>query len=769
MRQWLTLVLSAGLLIAAPATAQPAADSPIPRTYPEGSTQRADPAKPGDQYAREQTNADASEADCNVGKWAACTSLGHAYERGAGRPQNRPVAELLYRKACNAAESEGCFRLGNLLDTTDRESDQALAFQLFIQACDLGSLMGCDAEADALALGSLGEPDPQAAEALRRATCQRGGGNACRTLAGMLIASERSPAEQEEGRGLLDRQCRARNAQACEDAAEHWRELIAPGAEEQMVQYQRLGCDARDGRLCLDLSLAETKKAQQGAGPQARAAAVAFFERACSLEPFVICHDKGNLRDAPVLTARCDGGEQAACAALGAILAARQSPLEDRPRALVLLSQACEAGETTACPSAADLVLENVRSTGVPQPERLEAYLVRGCDAGLQPACETLADELVAGDHLPQDADRAAALYIPLCQAGIPSACEAAEKIASDEPAAPLMQASAVFAPDLTPEEEAEEAELAYQRAARERAERRAQNCTTTTVVFEGVSYSDTLCEKLAYVIGRGFSVRRGATPWQALIWRPALLNGVPLKPAERVWCGGSVIREGWVLTAAHCLVDKDISSKSIKTAGHTIRLGLTNALGDEGFTYPIIETYRHPDYSGLPTLAFDIALVRYDPKRGMRGNSALPPALIRLDPLPLGKRLVEAIPRASVYGWGLTAFRGGVIPDGLRGARVKLRDLDTCTDITKFKDTWRDSVLCADELKGDEGGQACSGDSGGPLITYSDPDRVPTLIGVVSAGVDCGTKKLPSRYIRVAHPLVQKWLSEVLPPPGRR
>ncbi len=70
---------------------------------------------------------------------------------------------------------------------------------------------------------------------------------------------------------------------------------------------------------------------------------------------------------------------------------------------------------------------------------------------------------------------------------------------------------------------------------------------------------------------------------------------------------------------------------------------------------------------------------------------------------------------------------------------------------------------LCADELRGAEGGQACSGDSGGPLITYSDPDKVPTLIGVVSGGVDCGTADLPSRYIRVAHPRVQNWLRQTL------
>mgnify|MGYP006175928043 CR=1 FL=1 len=39
------------------------------------------------------------------------------------------------------------------------------------------------------------------------------------------------------------------------------------------------------------------------------------------------------------------------------------------------------------------------------------------------------------------------------------------------------------------------------------------------------------------------------------------------------------------------------------------------------------------------------------------------------------GQRKLEAIPRATVFGWGLTAFENGVIPNQLRGGRVKLRD----------------------------------------------------------------------------------------------
>lgn len=766
----LIVVLIAMVLLSTPASAAPVpGDLPIPRVYPESGTGRADPDKPADLRVREEAEANADEAACNTGALAACAELGRAYHQGEGRPQNRPVAELLYRRACDAGMGIGCFGLGELLRTPGENADLRIAAHFHARACRLDVLTGCDAVADALASGIgggvLGDPGPAAAEMLRRSTCERGGQAACQTLASLLLQRERSLAEQDEGRALLDRLCRTGDIEACYIAAEHWRLLIAPDASARHVAYQQLGCEAGHAELCSVLGRAELAA---GRGEAERAAALAFYDRACMLDNLT-CYLAVEIREEPALSARCDGGDQPACIALGQMLAKPGHPLEDRPRALALLGAACEAKWTETCLPAAYLVFDLWHESGIPEPARANAYLDRSCTGGSRDACELLADELASGAQLPQDLHRAGALYTAQCEAGRDTACQFLEDRAANDPEAPLMLVRADFGPELTPEEAAEEARQAREEVERQRAADRRRRCTTTTVVFDGVSYTDTICQNAVRVIGRGFTVRRGATPWQALLWRPPTLGNATLTPGDRVLCGGSVIREGWVLTAAHCVNDKHMGGVSIKTAGHRIRLGLTNALGDEGFSYPIIATFRHPDYNP-DILAFDIALVQYDPKRGTRGRSALAPARIRLDPVPLGQRKVEAIPRVSTYGWGLTAFRNGAIPDQLRGARVKLRDLATCTEKTKFKDAKRrDSVLCADELQGEEGGQACSGDSGGPLITYSDPDKIPTLIGVVSGGKDCGTSGEPSRYIRVAHPRVQAWLDQVLSPARRR
>lgn len=764
LRAMLIAALIAILIPGAPASATTVlADLPIPRTYPERAPS-TDRFKTDDIRANETANADASEADCSALIWAACTYLGRAYERGEGRSENRPVAELLYRRACDAGDAMGCFRLGGLLRSTQRPDDLQIAATFYARACHLGTPEGCDAEADVVAESAQAELDPRAFGAQVRDRCQRGEDGACIVLAAFLLDRERSPAEQDEGRALIDRLCRAGVAEGCSKAFDHWDRLTTPDSTARMAEYAELGCVAGEASLC---SARGRTELAEGRGAAERAAALVYFDHACGLDPYH-CGQVDQLREEPALTAHCDGGDRAACIALGRSLADKTSPLADGPRALALLGSACNAGTAEACETAAELVVDQAHD----------------CAGGKSAACDRVAGAISGGSPLSVAVSGAAARYAEECDRLQNYACRSLEGLAASDPAAPLMLASATFGPELTPEEAAEDARLEREERERLKAEQRAKVCSTTTVEFEGVSYTDTFCYAGVRVVGKGFTVRPGETPWQALLWRPATWRRTSLSPQDRVLCGGSVIREGWVLTAAHCVNDKHMGGVSIQTGGHVIRLGLTKAFADEGFSYPIIATFRHPDYDPNG-LAFDIALVQYDPRRGTRGSKTLAPARVRIDPVPLAARRVEALPRVATYGWGLTAFQNGVIPDQLRGGRVKLRDPASCTtEIVSFADRKkrvtdpaqrfdgpirRDSVLCADEGQGAEGGQACTGDSGGPLISYSDADKVPTLIGVVSGGVNCGTTGRPSRYIRVAHPRVQRWLRETLPPARSR
>jgi TPR repeat protein len=751
-------------------------DLPIPRFYDSGpGNQRADPNKPDDLRAREAAQANAFETACNAqtgpDKWAACADLGRAYHLGEGRPQNRPVAELLCRRACNAGSGAGCYGLGTLLESVNEENEVRLASQYFARACQLGMLNGCDKQADGLAEGSFFDPDPQAAETLRRATCDRGGRAACIAVAGLLLRQDRTSAEQDEGRALLDRQCRSGDPVACRDAAAHWQRLIMPDAGARYIEYLALGCDAGDPALCRDRGRTELPYYDISDAAQF-VPAQRFFDRACALDDYY-CKSADMLRDVPQISTKCDAGDQPSCLALGLMLVQGDSPIRDDTRALALLGPQCDAGANAACLPAANLVIEQWRTNNIPNPVRLDAFLRRSCASGERSACEVLANILARGDLLEQDTTGAAVLYVDICENSyfFDQACDFLEELARNDPAAPLTLAKADYVPEPTPEEIAEAAEqerLENEKRLREIEEEFARACTTTTVIFEGQSYTDKLCTSVVRVVN-GFAARVGEAPWQALLWRPEKLSR-KLTLAERVKCGGAVIRDGWILTAAHCLTDD--GGVSITTAGHRVRLGLNNPLSDEGYSYPIIRAIPHPDFKRKP-LAFDIALVQYDTARGERGGGkVMPPRRIRLDPLLLDQRKLSAVQRVVTYGWGETKVDTGLVPDHLRGARLKLRSTDACTADTRFEDDKRrDSLICADDTKAAEGGQACSGDSGGPLITYGDADSVPTVIGVVSGGVECGTSAegRPSRYTRIAHPLIRAWLRSHVPGFGLR
>ncbi len=755
------LMLAALMLAPTPAWAQ---DAPIPRAYPERTNDRASQTKPADQAARETAAADAADAACKAGQQTGCSDLGWAYNTGKGRPQNRPVAELVYRKACTATDASACYRLGRLLqglraaDPAQADVDNRAAAMMIVRGCALGSLESCDAQADDLAQGILAEPDPVAAEQLRRKTCTAGWRASCRTLASALLGTDRTASEQQEALALLDRQCRAGDAAACSDAELHWRNAEGP-ASARSETYRSLGCDAGDGSACSNMALTLLRR-----DPPDREAALALFDRACPMMTRA-CEDAANLRQEPQWAADCERGAQAACITLGTLMAVRNGPLENRPRALELLGAACEVGVPSdvgpACYEAAMLLFDKWGETGAAGSLRADAYLTRGCEGGSRDACQTLADSLAEGTLLAQDVPRAAELYALQCDAGRTSACRFVANLAASDPSAPALLATNYPPPEQTPDEIAAEQEAIRAEAEREKAEAEARRCNTTVVVYDGATYTDRLCDAVARVLN-GFAIPRiEQAPWQALLWRPAKLGTTPVGEESRAYCGGTLIATGWILTAAHCLVDhvKDVGKFPIEKHGYRVRLGVIKPLENEGNSYPIRRVIAHPQFS-RGTLKYDIALVQYDPRAGTRGDNLFAAARIKLDNRSLAERPVVAKAPVYTFGWGRTKLNVLEGAEALRGARLELRDPQACGAVARTFGR-EGSVLCA---AGPKGEQACFGDSGGPLITYGDQKGVPTLIGVVSGGKECGTTGVPSLYTRLGDPLVQRWLVSHVP-----
>ncbi len=758
------------LVLAVPVAAQ---DDAPPSFVNRGGMERADPDKSPARRAREEAEAGIAEAACNAGDLTGCAALGKAYMYGEGKPQNRPAAYVLLRRACDGGEATGCLGLGNLHWRIPELSAQEFAVASYRRGCELGSLDACEREAETIEKGLEGTPgDPAAADAFRQEICPKGGVAACRSLAIKLFAPDRSPAEQAEGQAVLDRQCRAGEREACVPLAS-WRADQSNPLTPFLREILSAGCAAGEADHCTEL--AGVFFAESSGPPAQRSEAIALYERACELKSSECTAIKA-IHAQPPLAEACSRGERDACTALGTLYAKAYSPLQSPVEAATLLGDACEAGDIAQCGHAVGVQLYNLAPLTPDGIARADRWYMIGCDGGSNVDCKTLGIRLIDGDLFPPDRARGYGLLERACERDDTASCDELVKRGKTDPDALLPVADSRFIASLEEGEEDPRVRRLQEEERAKSAALRARSCTSTTVTLDGVTYHDTICSAYVRAI-RGFASKAGQTPWQALLWRPETLNpgtrnALRLTPADQVVCGGSVIRTGWILTAAHCLTDD--RGNVIPTAGYRVRLGLSNPYAEEGLSYPILRVIPHPKFCRTKpcprSLDFDVALVQYDPARNSMSGRVFPVSRIRLDPLPLAARKTETVERVFTYGWGRTEVDGGSIPDHLRGARVKLRDAAACTKATRFTDSERrDTVLCADERVGAGGGQACKGDSGGPLITYGDTDQRPTLIGVVSGGAQCGSIGKPSRYVRVAHPAIISWINKTLPPDSRR
>lgn len=779
------VMLALGLAAAAPAQAQISAQTPYLYgeriSYSNGFRGQKTPT----EIASEKAAADAAEAACASGALAGCASLGEAFMQGEGRPLNRPVAELVLRRACNAAEARACYLLAVLLPDAINDVGMREALELAGRACRLGSADGCILDAMNVEYGRVQGLGPKEADARRRENCARGLAAVCIDLGERLAGANATPAERVEGRALLgglcdkgnadacyalawtmnrfgdgpadkaqaialfDRNCRAGHRPSCSSAADNIRDTVG-ASDPRFAAYQDLACKAGDVFSCLSRA-----RVREREGAEGRAAAITLYERACAANAYA-CTRAADLRSHPAVATRCESGDQQACLTLAGWMATKDGAFEDLPRAAQLYTAACDAGVIDGCLPAGRLLIEaDGISPGNAAAARAEAYLARACTAAGGPACTELAEALVAGTALSQDIPRAMALYADACDAGSKSACEFIAERETKDPSVPLILASGLAPPELSPEEQAAARQAEAERFAREEAENRERACRVTEVLWEGRIYIDQNCVNISASIG-GVAVRRiELAPWQALLWRPATLRGRTV--GFRTACGGAVVRTGWILTAAHCTYDQGLM---IEDHDYRIRLGVLEPDAPDGNTYPIVQVIRHPNF--LPdTFQFDLALIQYDPARGLKGDFAFGARRIALDTRTLAQRPVRATAPVFAYGWGRTSLNDPTPSKILQSVRLELEDAATCTQRTAYRDWRKDSVLCA---MGRNREQACTGDSGGPLVTFEDQSGVPTLIGVVSSGEKCSTTGVPSRYIRIGHPAVQKWLVDNLP-----
>ncbi len=241
-------------------------------------------------------------------------------------------------------------------------------------------------------------------------------------------------------------------------------------------------------------------------------------------------------------------------------------------------------------------------------------------------------------------------------------------------------------------------------------------------------------------IIG-GDPVPAGTYPFQA-----AILNEHNRgSDYDKQICGGSLVDDEWVLTAAHCVTNGRGRPTNPRTLAVTV--GRTVLSSDQGERHAVTEVRVHPNYNPN-TLAFDAALLR------LAGRSSIAP--IRAATLADDGFEAEGT-MLTVSGWGDTApGRPVIYPDQLHAVDVPVVSDATCDDnYAAVGGIDPATMLCA----GEEGVDSCVGDSGGPLFT-TDTGGGFVQMGVVSWGIGCGLADYPGVYAEVNNPSIRSFIT---------
>lgn len=219
--------------------------------------------------------------------------------------------------------------------------------------------------------------------------------------------------------------------------------------------------------------------------------------------------------------------------------------------------------------------------------------------------------------------------------------------------------------------------------------------------------------------------------------------------------CGGTLISERFVLTAAHCTYHRDFGQAAVVRVGD---LNLVRTDDDaKPQDIPIIKRIRHPLYK-RPAEYHDIALLQL--KTNVVFNKWVRPCCL---PYSLPDTGIDN--NATATGWGHVEWAGDTSNDLLK-VTLKLIPQEKCNDSYATSQDYKlprgivaDWQLCA----GSSGKDTCQGDSGGPLVVLNnDYYCMYSLIGITSTGKDCGGAA-PGIYTRVYNYI--SWIESIVWP----
>jgi len=228
--------------------------------------------------------------------------------------------------------------------------------------------------------------------------------------------------------------------------------------------------------------------------------------------------------------------------------------------------------------------------------------------------------------------------------------------------------------------------------------------------------------------IVNGTETDKNEYPWHVMLW---------MLPVPMPYCGGSILSNRTILTAAHCVDQWGVENITVVVGEHNWKVE-----GDGEKRINVCEKVIHPNYGNRTWpiyFDYDIAILTLCGE-GLNFTKEIAPVC----PPSLPDSDYANVP-AIVMGWG-RLFEGGPQPDELMELEVNTTTNTECSseyENTDMEDQVTDSMICAAQSTTQD---SCQGDSGGPLVT--DEGGYYSQIGVVSWGKGCA--RYPGVYARV-------------------
>ena len=306
--------------------------------YPEGGYQETDGLM---------------EKACDLGDWAACTSIATEFRMSdtpadlasadAFLARSRAMSEL----ACDSGDHEACYAFGRFLAESGRPEDLARATGMWDALCRKSVLAACQ---DMAALATdKPEPDHRLAGQYQHLACDLGSALDCTEMGARAYHGNGVAKDPDLALVYYDKAC-AIEAELC---------VISPSL--RAIPQARSGCAANDARACAELGKALVTSLSS---PE--------FNREQAME---------------LLAASCRKGVGDACVNGAEAVATLDSRSDPARLALFndLLETGCTAGDEASCFSLASALEEG--KGGITDVERAVALFARLCDARFPDAC----------------------------------------------------------------------------------------------------------------------------------------------------------------------------------------------------------------------------------------------------------------------------------------------------------------------------------------------------------------------------------------------